>query len=88
MGRLKNVNEMVKATLNEGSMASAGANPIAVVKEKMKKMKMKEEEEKEIMDMMKEMELEEEDDMEGFKKAVESCGNFAEMKKTVEKYMK
>jgi hypothetical protein len=92
MGRISNINEMVKATLTEESMASAGESPLQIVKKKaemlMKDGKMSEEEMDKLEMMMKEMDMDEEADMDAFAEMCSKAESYGEMKKAVEKYMK
>ena len=88
MGRIRNMNEMVKATLTEESMASAGKSPLQVVDKEMGRKNFSEEEKKKIHAIMKEMDMDEESDMEQFEKACKEAKDYSEMKKAIEKYMK
>lgn len=92
MGRIKNMNEMVKATLTEESKAAAGKSPLQVVAKKaatlVKEEKMSEEEMEKLEMMMKEMDMDEEADMDAFEEMCNKAESFADMKKAVEKYMK
>lgn len=94
MGRINNMNEMVKATLpkDEGSMASAGKSPLAIVTKKaemlMKKEMMSKDEMKKIKEMMKDMDVDEEADMDDFEEMCNKAESYGDMKKAIEKYMK